>query len=96
MDRDRHKAAWQAVCLALGAFQKSRGLKIDCWPTQATLAHLRSSAARQHSAASTASAISARVPRSSTRCGRPPCSTVTWSSTALSIWLATVRFQISS
>jgi hypothetical protein len=26
---------------ALGAFQKANGLKVDCWPTQAVLDHMR-------------------------------------------------------
>ena len=26
--------------LALGAFQKANGLKLDCWPTAAVLAHM--------------------------------------------------------
>ncbi len=30
----------------VGTYQKSAGLKIDCWPTEATLSHLRSNAAR--------------------------------------------------
>jgi lytic murein transglycosylase len=30
----------------VGTYQKSVGIKIDCWPTEATLAHLRSNAAR--------------------------------------------------
>jgi lytic murein transglycosylase len=30
----------------VGTYQKAVGLKIDCWPTEATLAHLRSNAAR--------------------------------------------------
>jgi lytic murein transglycosylase len=30
----------------VGTYQKSVGLKIDCWPTEATLSHLRSNAAR--------------------------------------------------
>jgi hypothetical protein len=36
------------------------------------------------------------VARSCTVLSALAMSTVTWSSTALSIWLATVRFQISS
>jgi lytic murein transglycosylase len=30
----------------VGTYQKSAGLKIDCWPTEATLSHLRSNTAR--------------------------------------------------
>ena len=30
----------------VGTYQKTSGLKIDCWPTEATLSHLRSNAAR--------------------------------------------------
>jgi peptidoglycan hydrolase-like protein with peptidoglycan-binding domain len=30
----------------VGTYQKTSGLKIDCWPTEAVLAHLRSNAAR--------------------------------------------------
>jgi lytic murein transglycosylase len=30
----------------VGTYQKTSGLKIDCWPTDATLAHLRANAAR--------------------------------------------------
>jgi peptidoglycan hydrolase-like protein with peptidoglycan-binding domain len=30
----------------VGTYQKSAGIKIDCWPTDATLARLRSNAAR--------------------------------------------------
>ena len=26
---------------ALGTYQKSNGLKVDCWPTQAVLDHMR-------------------------------------------------------
>jgi peptidoglycan hydrolase-like protein with peptidoglycan-binding domain len=26
---------------ALGAYQKANGLKLDCWPTSAVLAHMR-------------------------------------------------------
>jgi peptidoglycan hydrolase-like protein with peptidoglycan-binding domain len=26
---------------ALGAYQKANGLKLDCWPTQAVLDHMR-------------------------------------------------------
>jgi len=26
---------------ALGAYQKANGLKLDCWPTAAVLAHMR-------------------------------------------------------
>jgi lytic murein transglycosylase len=32
--------------LAVGAYQKSNGLTLDCWPTAATLAHLRGRAGR--------------------------------------------------
>ncbi len=28
--------------LALGAYQKANGLKLDCWPTTAVLAHMQS------------------------------------------------------
>jgi hypothetical protein len=31
----------------VGTYQKTSGLKIDCWPTEAVLAHLRSNAARE-------------------------------------------------
>jgi len=30
----------------VGTYQKTSGLKIDCWPTEAVLSHLRSNAAR--------------------------------------------------
>jgi lytic murein transglycosylase len=30
----------------VGTYQKAVGLKVDCWPTEATLSHLRSNAAR--------------------------------------------------
>jgi peptidoglycan hydrolase-like protein with peptidoglycan-binding domain len=29
----------------VGSYQKANGLKIDCWPTDAVLTHLRSTAA---------------------------------------------------
>ncbi len=29
----------------VGTYQKTSGLKIDCWPTEAMLSHLRSNAA---------------------------------------------------
>lgn len=32
--------------LALGAYQKARGLKVDCWPTQDLLSHMQNSVAR--------------------------------------------------
>src|SRR5262245_57960981 len=32
---------------ALGAYQKTNGLKLDCWPTAAVLDHMRSHAAKQ-------------------------------------------------
>ena len=31
----------------VGTYQKTSGLKIDCWPTEAVLSHLRSNAARE-------------------------------------------------
>ena len=31
---------------ALGAYQKRHGLKVDCWPTTATLRHMRQAAGR--------------------------------------------------
>ncbi len=33
--------------LALGAYQKANGLKLDCWPSAAVLDHMRSHAAKQ-------------------------------------------------
>jgi len=32
--------------LALGAYQKANGLKLDCWPTAAVLAHMQSKSGR--------------------------------------------------
>ncbi len=32
---------------ALGAYQKANGLKVDCWPTAAVLAHMQGRAARK-------------------------------------------------
>jgi hypothetical protein len=30
----------------IGKYQRANGLKVDCWPTDATLAHMRSAASR--------------------------------------------------
>ena len=32
---------------ALGAYQKKNGLKVDCWPTQAVVDHMRGAAGAQ-------------------------------------------------
>jgi lytic murein transglycosylase len=40
----------------IGAYQKASGLKVDCWPTEAVLAHVRAGVARKGAAAKGASA----------------------------------------
>jgi hypothetical protein len=48
----------------IGAYQKASGLKVDCWPTEALLAHVRAGAARKGAAAKGASAAGGDAGRS--------------------------------